>query len=171
MVCNSTEWKKTGVNRLLLCSTPNCLRGCHLRCLGLTRVPRGDWFCVHCSLKRESSLNIPLEFQGPPVIPGSFLDIWAKSGALQFVHTKRLRGSHRMIQYNTHRSTEGKTRWHTPPRILGTRRRQTNNFGGSRWCKWHRGSSTRRLRRKLRGRSTHPVPGRTSRQQRHMRRW
>jgi len=24
------------------------------------------------------------------VIPGSFLDIWAKSGALQFVHTKRL---------------------------------------------------------------------------------
>ena len=44
----------------------------------------------HCSLKREPSLNIPPEFQGPPVIPGSFLDIWAKNGALQFVHTKRL---------------------------------------------------------------------------------
>ena len=43
MVCNSTEWEKTGVNRLLLCSTPNCLRGGHLRCLDLTRVPRGDW--------------------------------------------------------------------------------------------------------------------------------
>ena len=72
MVCNSTHWKKTGVNRLLLCGTPNCLRGCHLRCLGLTRVPSGDWFCDHCSLKREPSLNIPLEFQGPPVIPVSY---------------------------------------------------------------------------------------------------
>ena len=90
MKCNSTHWTKTGENRLLLCDTPNCLRGCHLRCLGLLRAPRGAWFCDHCSVKHEPSLNIPPEFQGPPVIPGSFLDIWAKNGALQFIHTKRL---------------------------------------------------------------------------------
>ena len=89
MVCNSTHWKKTGDN-LLLCDTPNCLRGCHLSCLGLTRAPRGDWFCDQCSVKRELSLNIPLEFQGPPVLPGTFLDRWAKNGALQFIHHKRL---------------------------------------------------------------------------------
>ena len=39
-------------------------------------------------MKRELSLNFPPEFQGPPVVRGSFLDIWVKSGALQFVHTK-----------------------------------------------------------------------------------
>ena len=33
MKCNSTHWTKTGENRLLLCDTPHCLRGCHLRCL------------------------------------------------------------------------------------------------------------------------------------------
>ena len=90
MVCNSTHWKKTGDNQLLLCDTPDCLRGCHLSCLGLTRAPRGDWFCDQCSVKRELSLNIPLEFQGPPVLPGTFLDRWAKNGALQFIHHKRL---------------------------------------------------------------------------------
>ena len=55
MKCNSTHWTKTGENRLLLCDTPNCPRGCHLRCLGLLRAPRGAWFCDHCSLKREPS--------------------------------------------------------------------------------------------------------------------
>ena len=95
MKCNSTHWTKTGENRLLLCDTPNCPRGCHLRCLGLLRAPRGAWFCDHCSLKREPSLNIPPEFQGPPVIPGSFLDIWAKNGARSCSHCCAWRSSRR----------------------------------------------------------------------------
>ena len=46
MVCNSTEWEKTGVNRLLLCGTPNCLRGGHLRCLGLYGFPGEPGFVI-----------------------------------------------------------------------------------------------------------------------------
>ncbi|ESO02378.1 hypothetical protein HELRODRAFT_188679 [Helobdella robusta] len=46
--------RSDGEDRLLLCD--DCDDGYHLECLTppLTRVPRGDWFCPECVVRRES---------------------------------------------------------------------------------------------------------------------
>lgn len=38
---------------MLLCD--GCDAGCHLKCAGLRRVPKGDWFCGACEgAKKEA---------------------------------------------------------------------------------------------------------------------
>jgi hypothetical protein len=37
-------------DRMVLCSTADCVLGEHLACAGLSRVPRGNWFCRVCVL-------------------------------------------------------------------------------------------------------------------------
>ena len=32
-------------SKTLLCDAKGCTQECHLACLGLTKVPDGDWFC------------------------------------------------------------------------------------------------------------------------------
>ena len=48
-VCHVCDRVKKGLV-LLLCD--GCDHACHLKCAGLRRVPKGDWFCRDCTAKR-----------------------------------------------------------------------------------------------------------------------
>ena len=46
-----------GASTFLLCDRQGCPRGAHVRCVGLTRVPRGRWFCPPCSIPSLNALR------------------------------------------------------------------------------------------------------------------
>ena len=44
--CDELEWHDG--NEMLLCGGPDCMRGGHMQCAGVTAVPEGDWLCPVC---------------------------------------------------------------------------------------------------------------------------
>ncbi len=46
--CNEVEIPED--NPMLLCD--NCDAGCHVKCAGLKKVPKGSWFCKNCPKKQ-----------------------------------------------------------------------------------------------------------------------
>ena len=51
-VCNESEG-----DDFLLCDNPSCNRGGHAKCVGLDRIPDGDWFCNKCKKKHQHPPN------------------------------------------------------------------------------------------------------------------
>lgn len=56
-ICRESACDSQGPHRMLLCDGPGCNRGMHMNCGGLTRKPRGDWFCSQCAKRKQMNLR------------------------------------------------------------------------------------------------------------------
>jgi len=59
-ICNGLDSKKG--NQIILCDS--CDFAVHLKCYGLSKVPKGDWYCKDCEPGVEEEVSFPLLNEG-----------------------------------------------------------------------------------------------------------
>jgi origin recognition complex subunit 4 len=59
-ICNGLDSKKG--NQIILCDS--CDFALHLKCYGLSKVPKGDWYCKDCEPEVEEEVSFPLLNEG-----------------------------------------------------------------------------------------------------------